>query len=113
MFEGLGSPWHFLILMIVFMATFGAKRLPEMARSLGQSARILREETRAMQQDHQQVPAVPAGGDSGPGTVGGADVAAGTHARFDVYTGRPLLSTGSAPRPGAAAATTDSTEPKA
>ncbi|MBV9058946.1 MAG: twin-arginine translocase TatA/TatE family subunit [Pseudonocardiales bacterium] len=36
--------WHLLILIAVVLLLFGAKRLPEMARALGQSARILRRE---------------------------------------------------------------------
>ena len=36
--------WHLLILIAVVLLLFGAKRLPEMARALGQSARILRHE---------------------------------------------------------------------
>jgi len=33
--------WHLLILIAVIMLLFGVKRLPDMARALGQSARIL------------------------------------------------------------------------
>jgi sec-independent protein translocase protein TatA len=36
--------WHLLILLGVVVLLFGAKRLPEMARSLGQSARIFKAE---------------------------------------------------------------------
>jgi sec-independent protein translocase protein TatA len=38
--------WHFLILLAVVVLLFGAKRLPETARALGQSARIFRRETK-------------------------------------------------------------------
>jgi len=40
------SPWHLLIVAVVFVALFGAKRLPDMARGVGQSLRILRSELR-------------------------------------------------------------------
>ncbi len=40
------SPWHLLIVAVVFVALFGAKRLPEMARGVGQSLRVLRSELR-------------------------------------------------------------------
>ena len=36
MFAGLGSPTHLLILLVIILLLFGAKRLPEMGRSLAQ-----------------------------------------------------------------------------
>ncbi|WP_374771825.1 Sec-independent protein translocase subunit TatA [Streptomyces sp. NBC_01310] len=47
MFGKLGAPEILLILVAVILL-FGAKRLPDMARSLGQSMRILKTETKAM-----------------------------------------------------------------
>ncbi|MFJ6632710.1 Sec-independent protein translocase subunit TatA [Streptomyces sp. NPDC091376] len=47
MFGKLGAPEILLILVVVILL-FGAKRLPDMARSLGQSMRILKTETKAM-----------------------------------------------------------------
>jgi sec-independent protein translocase protein TatA len=41
------SAWHWLIVIAVAVVLFGARRLPDAARSLGQSARILRSELRA------------------------------------------------------------------
>ncbi|HET6259119.1 Sec-independent protein translocase subunit TatA [Pseudonocardia sp.] len=41
------SPWHWLIVIGVVVLLFGAKRLPDAARSLGRSARILRAELQA------------------------------------------------------------------
>jgi sec-independent protein translocase protein TatA len=38
------SPWHLLIVAGVFIVLFGAAKLPQFARSLGQSARILKAE---------------------------------------------------------------------
>lgn len=43
--EALG-PWHLVIVAAVFVVLFGAKRLPDAARSLGRSARILKSELR-------------------------------------------------------------------
>lgn len=61
------SPWHWALVIGVAILLFGAKRLPDAARSLGQSARILRGELRG------DVPAAPTpadpsgrGGDAGP-----------------------------------------------
>jgi sec-independent protein translocase protein TatA len=41
------SPWHWAIVIIALMVLFGARRLPDAARSLGRSARILKSELRA------------------------------------------------------------------
>ena len=35
MFTGLASPTHLLVLLVLIILLFGAKRLPEMGRSLG------------------------------------------------------------------------------
>lgn len=42
------QPWHLVVLLVVCLIVFGSKKLPEMARSLGKSARILKAESRAM-----------------------------------------------------------------
>ncbi|MER5689361.1 Sec-independent protein translocase subunit TatA [Streptomyces sp. NPDC002205] len=47
MFGKLGAP-EILLILVVLVLLFGAKRLPGMARSLGQSMRILKSETKAM-----------------------------------------------------------------
>jgi sec-independent protein translocase protein TatA len=44
-------PWHIAILVVVLILLFGAKRLPDAARSLGRSMRILKAETRGLQDD--------------------------------------------------------------
>ncbi|MCP2260789.1 sec-independent protein translocase protein TatA [Streptoalloteichus tenebrarius] len=38
------SPWHWLVVVLVFAMLFGAKRLPDAARSVGRSLRIFRAE---------------------------------------------------------------------
>ncbi len=45
------SPTHWLIIVGVLVVLFGAKRLPDAARSLGRSARILKSEVKDMQAD--------------------------------------------------------------
>lgn len=48
MFRGAFQPWHLLILVLVAVIVFGWKRLPDAARSLGRSARILKSEVDEM-----------------------------------------------------------------
>jgi sec-independent protein translocase protein TatA len=38
------SGWHLLILLVVLVLLFGSSRLPDMARAVGQSARIFKGE---------------------------------------------------------------------
>ena len=45
------SPWHWLILLAVVVILFGAKKLPDAARSLGKSMRIFKSEIREMQNE--------------------------------------------------------------
>ncbi|WP_374771881.1 Sec-independent protein translocase subunit TatA [Streptomyces sp. NBC_01310] len=47
MFGKLGAP-EIILILVVLVLLFGAKRLPGMARSVGQSLRILKSETKAM-----------------------------------------------------------------
>lgn len=43
--------WHILIVVIVALLLFGGKRLPDAARGLGRSMRILKAEVGAMSDD--------------------------------------------------------------
>ncbi|WP_225826183.1 Sec-independent protein translocase subunit TatA [Streptomyces naphthomycinicus] len=51
MFRNALEPWHLLILVAVVIMIFGSKRLPDTARALGRSLRILKSETKAMRDD--------------------------------------------------------------
>lgn len=57
-----GAEW--LIILVLILLLFGAKRLPDMARSLGRSARILKTETKGLRDDDDAAasdqPALPA-----------------------------------------------------
>jgi len=44
-------PWHIFVLVAVLVLLFGAKRLPDAARSLGRSMRILKAETKGLTDD--------------------------------------------------------------
>ncbi len=48
--NGLES-WHLLIVAIVVILLFGSKKLPDTARALGKSLRILKSETKAMKDE--------------------------------------------------------------
>ncbi|NUP44615.1 MAG: Sec-independent protein translocase subunit TatA [Streptomyces sp.] len=45
------EPWHLLVLAIVIILLFGSKKLPDAARGLGKSMRILKSEAKAMKED--------------------------------------------------------------
>ena len=47
----LREPSHILLLLIVVVVLFGAKRLPDSARSLGKSLRIFKGEMKEMKKD--------------------------------------------------------------
>ncbi|AHI00018.1 hypothetical protein GCM10010174_81300 [Kutzneria viridogrisea] len=45
------SPWHWAIVALVFVVLFGARKLPDAARGIGQSLRIFKAEMKAGQGD--------------------------------------------------------------
>lgn len=54
MFSGALKPWHIAILVGVLILLFGAKKLPDAARSLGRSMRILKAETKGLTEDGKE-----------------------------------------------------------
>ncbi|MDQ7807774.1 Sec-independent protein translocase subunit TatA [Amycolatopsis sp. A133] len=70
MLNGL-QPWHLIILVLVVVLLFGAKRLPDAARSIGKSMKIFKAETKDLTGDKtaahedaepvetKQIPATP------------------------------------------------------
>jgi sec-independent protein translocase protein TatA len=55
MFRNFGTGEIILILVVV-MLLFGAKRMPDAARSLGRSMRIFKSETKALREDDDEPP---------------------------------------------------------
>lgn len=63
----LREPSHLIVLLVVLVLLFGAKRLPDAARGIGRSMRILKAETKGMRDDdpvtepvvQQTLPPVP------------------------------------------------------
>lgn len=54
------EPWHLLVVLAVVILLFGSKKLPDMARGLGKSMRILKAETKALREDDAPAPAAAA-----------------------------------------------------
>src|SRR5215470_9826333 len=60
------SPWKVLIVAVVLIVLFGSKKLPDAARSLGRSMRILKSEVQDLRGDHEVEAAKPAQAVSAP-----------------------------------------------
>ena len=43
--------WHLVVLLVVILLLFGANRLPDLARSVGQSLKILKTEVKDLTDD--------------------------------------------------------------
>ncbi|MFI6930937.1 Sec-independent protein translocase subunit TatA [Streptomyces sp. NPDC050287] len=80
------EPWHLLIVAIVLIVLFGSKKLPDTARSLGRSMRILKSEAKALK-DENATTDVEGGVTSGAG--GGAVADAATGATSGATHGEP------------------------
>jgi len=50
----LREPSHILLLVLVFILLFGAKRLPDSARSLARSLRIFKSEMKEINEDEKK-----------------------------------------------------------
>jgi sec-independent protein translocase protein TatA len=86
MFGRLGAP-EIILILVVIVLLFGAKKLPDMARSLGKSARILKSEAKAMKSDGQQ----PTPADPPQDTTASSDVRRTIQAApGDVTSARPV-----------------------
>ena len=84
--------WELVLVLLVVLVVFGAKRLPDSARALGKSLRILKAETKGLHDDEQPAGLPPAPARFDP--VTGEPVL-----RFDPYTGEPLKPPASPDRP--------------
>ena len=60
MFTGLASPSHLIIVLVIILLLFGAKRIPELSKGLGTGIKELRAE-------------VPAGDDAKPEVPGSGE----------------------------------------
>ena len=53
--SGVLKPWHIAVLVVVLVLIFGSKRLPDAARSLGRSLRIIKAETKSLTEDEKDL----------------------------------------------------------
>jgi sec-independent protein translocase protein TatA len=69
--------WELVILLGVLVLVFGAKKLPDMARSVGQSARVFKGEMKGLKQDTTPASDAPAeaAAPAAPLAAGGAAAA--------------------------------------
>ena len=74
--------WHVVVLLLVILVLFGANRLPDLARSVGRSLKILKEEVTDLRDD-----APAAGGQAAQGST-------------DTGSGEPPTSTSAGEDPG-------------
>ncbi len=51
--------WHLIIILVVILLLFGAAKLPALAKSLGQSARVFKGEMKAMKDEEVDQTAAP------------------------------------------------------
>jgi sec-independent protein translocase protein TatA len=61
------SPWKILIVAVLLIVLFGSKKLPDAARSLGRSMRILKAEVSNLHEDESDVKASAAQTPTGTG----------------------------------------------
>ncbi len=95
------KPWHILVLLVVILLLFGAKRLPDLAKSVGESLKIFKNEMKELTDDDKDDKATKAG----DGTTTTARVGDGT--TTTAKGGDGTTTNGSEPPAG------DSTAPRA
>lgn len=83
------KPLEIVLIIAVILLLFGAKKLPDMARSLGKSARILKSEAKAMKKDDAEpaAPAAETAADTAPQAAPARTIQA---APGDVSSARPV-----------------------
>jgi len=75
--------WHLLVILVVILLLFGAAKLPALAKSMGQSARVFKGEMKAMKEEDAapgtaQSGTAPTGAVDGTASAPPADPAAGS-----------------------------------
>ncbi|KLN34233.1 hypothetical protein FB00_13180 [Cellulosimicrobium funkei] len=65
---GMLKPWHIIVLVVVILLLFGARRLPDLAKSVGQSLKIFKSEVKDLREDDNPPPAAGGPGTTNPST---------------------------------------------
>ena len=73
------SGWHLLIIFAVILLLFGAPRLPALSRSIGQSLRIFRSETKNLDEESDNTPTGTDPSAPAPGRADRADTPLAPH----------------------------------
>lgn len=58
MFTGLASPSHLIIVLVIILLLFGAKRIPELAKGLGSGIKEFREGVSVSDDTKPEVPGI-------------------------------------------------------
>ncbi|MFI2703733.1 Sec-independent protein translocase subunit TatA [Cellulosimicrobium composti] len=77
---GMLKPWHIIVLVVVILLLFGARRLPDLARSVGQSLKIFKSEVKDLRDDDATPPASGAAGTGSSTSTGSSTATGGTTA---------------------------------
>lgn len=72
------KPWHIIVLLVVIILLFGANRLPDLAKSLGQSLKIFKSEVKDLSDDKPSAPPAPPTQPGSTGTDGEPGAGDGT-----------------------------------
>lgn len=80
------EPGHLLVVFAVIILVFGGKKLPELARGMGQGLRIFRTELKAVEHDESTEAGAP------------TPAVAGDHAAGEAAVSGPVAQTADAPK---------------
>lgn len=70
--------WHLVIILLLVLLLFGAPKLPQLAKSLGQSMRIFRGEMREMKNERDAAETRPGTSNQAPNNAGMHNTDAGS-----------------------------------
>jgi sec-independent protein translocase protein TatA len=87
-------PWHLIILVVVFLALFGYKKLPDATRSVGRSLRIFKSEMKGLHDDEPEEKTEPARAAAEPPVIEGTPARPKDAAKSDATTAAKPPSSG-------------------